>query len=194
MQSAAAACICNLAANLNSKEIIATSGALQVSSLMRSLILSCLYGSVGQSMFAFWSIRSKWGLKWKLKHERKCATDPTTPPLLQVLVEVLQSENQAAAAQAAGALWSLCVDNDANKQATYLRYHAAGAVESDGICTPNTSPLFLNFTTRVTGAFSRTALAAFGASVVWTKGAKSAVGPLRNDATATARRHLPRVP
>ena len=30
MQSAAAACICNLAANLNSKEIIATSGALQV--------------------------------------------------------------------------------------------------------------------------------------------------------------------
>ena len=33
-----------------------------------------------------------------------------------MLVEVLQSENQAAAAQAAGALWSLCVDNDANKQ------------------------------------------------------------------------------
>lgn len=30
MQSAAAACICNLAANLNSKEIIATSGALEV--------------------------------------------------------------------------------------------------------------------------------------------------------------------
>jgi len=70
MQSAAAACICNLAANLNSKEIIATSGALQV------------------------------------------------------LVEVLQSENQAAAAQAAGALWSLCVDNDANKQ----RVAEAGAI------------------------------------------------------------------
>ena len=34
-----------------------------------------------------------------------------------MLVEVLQSDNQAAAAQAAGALWSLCVDNDANKQA-----------------------------------------------------------------------------
>jgi len=62
MQSAAAACICNLAANLNSKEIIATSGALEV------------------------------------------------------LVDVLQSDNQAAAAQAAGALWSLCVDNDGNKQ------------------------------------------------------------------------------
>mmetsp|Transcript_10192 Transcript_10192/g.25199 ORF Transcript_10192/g.25199 Transcript_10192/m.25199 type:complete len:645 (-) Transcript_10192:80-2014(-) len=62
MQSAAAACICNLAANLNSKETIATSGALEV------------------------------------------------------LVNVLQSENQAAAAQAAGALWSLCVDNDGNKQ------------------------------------------------------------------------------
>ena len=30
MQSAAAACICNLAANLNSKETIATSGALEV--------------------------------------------------------------------------------------------------------------------------------------------------------------------
>eukprot|EP00292_Cryptomonas_paramecium_P033445 CAMPEP_0113683348 /NCGR_PEP_ID=MMETSP0038_2-20120614/13244_1 /TAXON_ID=2898 /ORGANISM="Cryptomonas paramecium" /LENGTH=637 /DNA_ID=CAMNT_0000602669 /DNA_START=144 /DNA_END=2053 /DNA_ORIENTATION=+ /assembly_acc=CAM_ASM_000170 len=70
MQSAAAACICNLAANLNSKEIIATSGALQV------------------------------------------------------LVDVLQSDNQAAAAQAAGALWSLCVDNDANKQ----RVAEAGAI------------------------------------------------------------------
>ena len=30
MQSAAAACICNLAANVNSKETIATSGALEV--------------------------------------------------------------------------------------------------------------------------------------------------------------------
>ena len=53
MQSAAAACICNLAANINSKEVIATSGALEV------------------------------------------------------LVLVLRSDNQAAAAQAAGALWSL---------------------------------------------------------------------------------------
>ena len=70
MQSAAAACICNLAANINSKEIIATSGALEV------------------------------------------------------LVQVLRSDNQAAAAQAAGALWSLCVDNDMNKQ----RVADAGAI------------------------------------------------------------------
>ena len=70
MQSAAAACICNLAANINSKEIIATSGALEV------------------------------------------------------LVQVLRSDNQAAAAQAAGALWSLCVDNDQNKQ----RVADAGAI------------------------------------------------------------------
>ncbi len=70
MQSAAAACLCNLAANLNSKEIIAESGALEV------------------------------------------------------LVQVLQSDNQAAGAQAAGALWSLCVDNDRNKQ----RVADAGAI------------------------------------------------------------------
>jgi len=70
MQSAAAACLCNLAANMNSKEIIATSGALEV------------------------------------------------------LVDVLKSDNQAAAAQAAGALWSLCVDNDMNKQ----RVADAGAI------------------------------------------------------------------
>jgi hypothetical protein len=70
MQSAAAACICNLAANINSKEVIATSGALEV------------------------------------------------------LVVVLRSDNQAAAAQAAGALWSLCVDNDQNKQ----RVTDAGAI------------------------------------------------------------------
>lgn len=41
-----------------------------------------------------------------------------------MLVDVLKSDNQAAAAQAAGALWSLCVDNDMNKQ----RVADAGAI------------------------------------------------------------------
>jgi hypothetical protein len=40
MQSAAAACICNLAANINSKEIIATSGALEVLVQVRSRMLT----------------------------------------------------------------------------------------------------------------------------------------------------------
>ena len=55
----------------------------------------------------------------------------------QVLVDVLQSENQAAAAQAAGALWSLCVDNDANKQVPIT--HALPLVSAP--CLP--SPHFL---------------------------------------------------
>jgi hypothetical protein len=41
MQSAAAACICNLAANINSKEIIATSGALEVLVQVRSRAHVC---------------------------------------------------------------------------------------------------------------------------------------------------------
>lgn len=99
MQSAAAACICNLAANLNSKEIIATSGALQVGCGPRirrrhASFWAPFFCAHGCLRFFFYGGGS------------------------QVLVEVLQSENQAAAAQAAGALWSLCVDNDANKQVT----------------------------------------------------------------------------
>ena len=48
-------------------------------------------------------------------------------------MEVLQSENQAAAAQAAGALWSLCVDNDANKQVEYVRLRLLHN-HSDAMC------------------------------------------------------------
>jgi hypothetical protein len=130
MQSAAAACICNLAANLNSKEIIATSGALQVCS--KAAWKRFLLRDAGARRMTI-------GVS-VLMHVRKIGRKIylISPILPQVLVEVLQSENQAAAAQAAGALWSLCVDNDANKQAAHppsLGHSRVGAVECHVVCT-----------------------------------------------------------
>jgi hypothetical protein len=71
-------------------------------------------------------------------------------------VEVLQSENQAAAAQAAGALWSLCVDNDANKQAIpsaspSLRQFFRGAVDGHVIRYGMNHSTFTAFDVRLHG-------------------------------------------
>jgi hypothetical protein len=119
MQSAAAACICNLAANINSKEIIATSGVcvcVCVSYCIVHVLLSLsLTFSLSRSLSLAVCVCVHTHIHMHI-HTRTGA--------LEVLVQVLRSENQAAAAQAAGALWSLCVDNDMNKQ----RVADAGAI------------------------------------------------------------------
>jgi vacuolar protein 8 len=104
MQSAAAACICNLAANVNSKETIATSGALEV--------LVTVLQSENQAAAAQVSVFYLSPPKFDLPGFSKSWMFLDLILLFQKLL------NTACALphQAAGALWSLCVDNDKNKQ------------------------------------------------------------------------------
>jgi len=119
MQSAAAACICNLAANINSKEIIATSGVCVCVCVSNYIVRVSLFLSL---TFSRSLARARSLSLFVYIHVYTCTYTHTGA--LEVLVQVLRSENQAAAAQAAGALWSLCVDNDMNKQ----RVADAGAI------------------------------------------------------------------
>jgi hypothetical protein len=114
MQSAAAACICNLAANINSKEIIATSGVY-----LRFMLYVHLFLSLSLFLFLLRARSLSVCVYTRIHIHIHMHTGA-----LEVLVQVLRSDNQAAAAQAAGALWSLCVDNDMNKQ----RVADAGAI------------------------------------------------------------------
>ena len=60
---------------------------------------------------------------------------------MDVLVAVLRGSNLSAAAQAAGALWSLCVDNDHNKR---LVADAGAVPHLVQVVSPTPSPLHMH--------------------------------------------------